>query len=355
MKKYILPMLALLLALAGCGRESAASNRYEKHDRLINPAKPIAYGEDYEVHIFADGANLDAVKRPLESSLGREVTVVVEEKYFSVNFQEAKALSDFKPYKNLIFCGTLAGKDPVSLHITKTLAPKLVSAAEASGAELFVISNHYSRDQLILYLLAKDPSTLAKLAEDRSDQIFGYLLERFRRRLAMAAYQNPVIGEEFFANRPFTIKIPNIYRLWKDEKSGRFLSFVFQPTKPSRTKPDKYISVYYEPMPVNQVTPEWIYKTRQELGQKFMQGDYILNNKYRTEPDSIAGFKGLRMMGHWGNKEGGGFGGGFQTWAFWHAPTKTAWLVDNIVFFPDGWKLPTLLELGMISQSLEIK
>ncbi len=355
MKKFILPMALLLLALAGCGREPAPSNHFERYDGLIDPAKPIAYGEDHEVHLFAAGANLPAVKPPLEASLARGVTIVVEEQYFSVNFQEAAALNDFKPYKNLVYCGTVAGRDPVSLHITKTLAPELVKAAQASGAELFVINNHYSRDQLILYLLAKAPAALAKLAADRSEQIFGDLLDRYRQRLARAAYQNAVIEDKFFADRPFSIKIPNIYRLWKDDKAGRFLSFIFQPAKPTRDKADKYISVYHEPMAANQVTPEWVYKTRQELGKKFMDGDYILEDRYRTEPDSIAGFKGLRMTGHWVNESAGGFGGGFQTWAFWHEASQTAYLIDNIAFFRDGWKLPALLELGMISQSLEPK
>ncbi len=355
MKKLILSLAVLLLVLAGCGRDSVASNRFEKYDRLIDPAKPIAYGEDNEVHLFAEGAALAAVRAPLETSLNREETIVQPERYFSVNFQPAAELNAFKPYKNLVLCGTLAGQDPVSLHITTTLAPDLVSAARTSGAELFVLRNHYTRDQLVLYLLAKDSAALAKLAADRSDQIFGYLLERYRQRLAWAAYQNPVIEAKFFASRPFSLQVPNIYRLWKDEKAGRFLSFIFQPSKPTRAKADKYISVYYEPMAANAVTPDWVYKTRQQLGLMFMDGDQIYQDRYRAEPDRIAGFDGLRLTGHWVNPGNGGFGGGFQTWAFWHEPTKTAWLIDNIAYFPDGWKLPALLELGMLSQSLELK
>ncbi len=355
--KRLTPLLTalLLLALAGCGKESARSNYYRKYDKLIDDGQAIAYGEDNEIQLFVGGANLKAVQKPLDASISRTTTLVQEERYFYPEFREPAEIKDFKPYKNIIYCGTLDGRDEVSLHMAKSLDPKLVSAARVSGAELFVINNLYVRDQLILYLLAKDPATLENLATQRGDQIFGYLLNRYQQRLAYAAYKNEVIEDKFFADKPFTIKIPNLYRLWKDEKAGRFLSFIFQPTKPSRQIPDKYISVYHEPMPLNKVDADWIYKTRQDLGLKFLNGDQIYKDSYIIEPAKISGFNGLRMVGHWINPDSGGFGGAFQTWAFWHAPTKTAYLIDNIALFPDGEKLPVLLELGMLSQSLEVK
>lgn len=348
-------MILLLLALAGCEKESADSGYYQKYDNLLDGSKTAAFGEDNDVYLFAAGPNLAATQKTLESSLAREVTLVVEEQYFYPQFKEAASLKDFRSYKNIIYSGTLDGRDEVSQHITKTLAPQLVEAARASGAELFVINNYYARDQIILFLLAKDPTALKKLAEERSDQIFNYILERYQQRLAFTAYKNEVIEAKFFADRPFSIKVPNIFRLWKDEKAGRFLSFIFQPSKPSRQIADKYISVYYESMPENKISAQWIYNTRQDLGKKFMGGDQIYQDRYQTEPAKIAGFDGLRMTGHWINPDQGGFGGAFQTWAFWHEPSKTAYLVDNIVLFPDGAKLPALLELGMLSQSLELK
>ncbi len=351
----ILMTVLLLLALAGCQKESAASNYYQKYDNIIDPGKQISYGEDYEVHIFAPGAGLAPVRQTLETSLGRVYTLVQDERYLYPKFRDTAELNDFKTYKNLIFCGTLDGRDEISQYINKTLAPNLVAAAKASGAELFVIDNLYVRDQIILFLLAKDPAALARLTEARSDQIFGYLLERYQQRLARAAYQNAVIEDKFFADRPFSLKIPVLYRLWKDEKAGRFLSFLFQPAKPSRQTADKYISVYFEPMPQNKVDADWVYQTRQTLGQKFMDGDQIYKDRYQSERATIAGYDGWRLTGHWINPNQGGFGGAFQTWAFWHQPTQTAYLIDNVAYFPDGEKLPILLELGMLSQSLEVK
>ncbi|NLW19275.1 MAG: DUF4837 family protein [Candidatus Cloacimonetes bacterium] len=355
MRNSLILLGLMLLLLAGCKEAGRTQEYYERYESLMEAGKPVAYGEDDDVYIFAEGAVLKAVQDTLEASVGRTLNLVIEERYFQPIFATASDLDEFRPYKNLIYCGILDGTDSISRHINKTLDPKLIEAVGESGAELFVVNNLYVKDQLVLYLLARDIESLQNLASQRQDQIFDFLLERYQKRLAYAAYKNAVIESKFFEDRPFSIKVPVIYRLWKDEKKGRFLSFIFQPTKPTRHKGDKYISVYYEPMPRNRVNEGWIYKTRQELGNKFIGGDQIYEDNYSTEKVKIAGYDGFRMRGHWINESEGGFGGAFQSWAFWHAPTKTAYLIDNIAYFPDGKKIPILLELGMLSQSIEIK
>ncbi|NLN85189.1 MAG: DUF4837 family protein [Candidatus Cloacimonetes bacterium] len=357
MKRMLILLGLVLILLAGCKETKSGQEYYERYESLMDSGKPIAYGEDDDVYIFAEGAVLEAVRDTLEESVGRTETLImdIKERYFQPIFASASDLDEFKPYKNLIYCGILDGTDSISKHINKTLDPQLIETVGESGAELFMVNNLYVKDQLVLYLLAKDIEGLQTLTGERKNQIFDFLLERYQKRLANAAYKNPVIESKFFEDRPFTIKVPVLYRLWKDEKSGRFVSFLFQPTKPTRHKADKYISVYYEPMSRNRVNEAWIYKTRQELGEKFIGGDQIFEDSYKTEKVQIAGQNGFLMRGHWVNPSQGGFGGAFQSWAFWHAPTKTAYLIDNIAYFPDGKKLPALLELGMLSQSIELK
>jgi hypothetical protein len=348
--------VALLIAFAACNKDKTEANVYSRYDNLIDRTKPVAYGQDNDIYIFAEGENLKATADLLDASLGRQIRLTAEENYFYTISKKAADLNEFKTYKNIIYCGTLDSKDPVSAYILRSLAPNLVEAVRKSGSELFVINNQYVRDQIILFLLAKDTVALKQLTADRSDQIFDYFLDKYQQRLAFQIYQNQVVDNNFFENRPFNIKIPVNFRLFKDDKSGHFLSFIFQPVKPNRQTPDKYISVYYESMPENGVTTDWMYKTRQQLGKKYLNGDEIYEDRYVSEPVQIAGFEGLRMYGHWVNRDlGGGVGGAFQSFAFWHAPSKTAYFIDNIVFFPDGSKLPYLLELGMISQSISVK
>ncbi|HOD59616.1 MAG TPA: DUF4837 family protein [Candidatus Syntrophosphaera thermopropionivorans] len=364
MKKYfyiILILILLLFSLFGCKKQEKSQepqkNFYTKYQNLIDPSKPIAFGDDNIIYIFAEDNNLKNVKNTLQTSLERTIQVIIEEPYFSTEFKDGSEINDFTNYKNLIYCGTLDGKDRVSTHITSTLAPDYINLVRKNGAEMFVVNNFYVRDQLIIYLVAKDAPTLKNLTKERSEQVFNYFLDRYKQRLAYQVYFNEVISDDYFADWPFTIKIPVLYMVFKDDKPGHFLSFIYQPAKQDTKHPDKYVSIYYESMPENRITNEWIYNTRQMLGKKYLNGDEIYDNAYTIEKAKIAEYDGLKMYGHWINKElSGGVGGAFQSWAFWDARTKTAYLIDNIVYMPAvTYKLPYLLELEMISHSISIK
>ncbi len=364
MKKcfYIALILILLLfSLAGCKKQEKSQepqkNFYTKYQNLIDPSKPIAFGDDNIIYIFAEDNNRKNVENTLQTSLTRTIQIIIEESYFAIEVKDGSTINDYTNYKNLIYCGTLDGKDRVSTYITSTLAPDYINLVRKNGAEMFVVNNFYVRDQLIIYLLAKDTATLKNLTIERSEQVFNYFLERYKQRLAYQVYFNEVIADNYFEDWPFTIKIPVLYMVFKDDKSGHFLSFIYQPPKQDSKQPDKYVSVYYESMPENKITDEWIYNTRQMLGKKYFDGDEIYNNKYTIEKTKIAEYDGLKMYGHWINKQlSGGVGGAFQSFAFWDARTKTAYLIDNIVYLPSiTYKLPYLLELEMISQSITIK
>jgi len=356
--KYTTLLLAIsaLLFISACNQNQSTGNYYTQYESIVDNSKPISYGEDKDVYLFAGGLNLSRTVAVLDTSLTRKVQLTTEEQYFSLISKDISQIDEFYTYKNLILCGTLEGTDNVSAHIRKTLANNFLAAARKSGAELFVVKNLYVRDQIILYLVAQNNEKLEQLVNERADQIFGFLKERFEQRQAYQAYKTEVIGDKLFEDKPFNIKIPVLYQLYKDDPKGAFLSFIYQPHIPSRQVPDKYVSVYHEAMPTNTLDANWLFNKRQELGKKYFDGDEIIPEKYTAEPVEIAGVKGWRIYGHWINKNlHGGVGGAFQTFAFWHSATQTAYLVDNIVFFTDGLKLPALTELGMISRSITIK
>jgi hypothetical protein len=348
-------LVIIVLGFAACTKEQQEPNLYTKYDSQMDFSKPVAFGEDNNIFVFMGDDVRKQIGPVIDTSLLRKVRLTREEHYFSATPKKIAEIKDLITYKNLLFCGILDGNDDVSAYINASLASEYIAAARKSGGELFVVNNLKVRDQIILYLLAKDLPTLLTLAEERKDQIFDFYLQRYEQRLAYQVYRTPVIESKFFENRPFMIQIPAVYKLWKDEKKGRFLTFIQQPTAPTRTKPDKYVSVYYEPMTENKLTGQWLYDKRQELGKTYLGGDEIFSKEFTAEKTSIAGHQGLRIYGHWINKSHGGFGGAFQTFAFWDQKTQKAYMVDTIVFFPDGDKLPTLLELGMIARTLVVR
>ncbi len=356
MKRFYLLIPLILIALGfSCGKKQATpSARYTAFDKMLNYAKPLAFGEDSDVYVFASAKNWQMLELLLRSSIERKVRLVYEEAYFNLIKVELKDVDKYLQYKNLLFIGDLKAKDEITQYMLSSLNPGYPQRVQQSGGDLFTARNHNSRDQIILYLLGKDKNSLSNTATLQSDNIFSLLLKRYGERQAYQAFRGKVIEAGFWKPYPFSMQIPDTYRLYSNDKAGRFLSFLYRARIPDREIPDKYISVYYEDMPADEVTADWLFNKRQELWQARFEGDTIRKENLRSEAFKFAGYQGYRISGPWENQKLV-IGGAFQTMAFWHPDSKRAYLIDNSVFFPAGDKLAILLELHMISSSLRIK
>jgi len=357
MKRLTLALLIiLLLGFAACKRETVPPSVYDKYDHYLDKSKPMAFGDDRDIQLFVSDELQADIMDILAPSLTRKVQLSVLEQYFYLQPVSGDKIKEFANYKNLIFCGTLDGGDKVSRHIRSTLKQDILDRVKASGAEMVMASNVTVRDQLLLYLVASDAQALQQLASSRKDQIFEKFLERYSLRQGYQAYVNAVIDNKLFRSLPYTIQIPQLFDIYSNNPEGNFMSFVYKPRTTQRDLPDKFVSIYYEAMPQNKVNREWLLEKRKELLADHFPGDQILEDKIEFDYFQIGGFDALRLRGAWINSGiSGGVGGAFQTYAFWHAPSRTAFVVDNIVYFPAGDKLPVLLELEQISASLRVK
>lgn len=348
-------MLALsLLSLASCFQKSPNSERYTMFDKIIDHAKPLAMGDDRDVYVFCDPANWKALEPFIRSGIEREVPIVYPEKYFNLVLADVKDAATLTRYKNIVYIGDLQSTAPVSSHMKSILAPDFITRVNSSGGDLFVAKNHSSRDQVVLFLLGKDSLALSKIGAVQADPIFNILLRRLVERQGFYAYQGKVLPASFFEPYPFTIQIPDTYRIYSNDAKGNFLSFLYRARMQNREIPDKYVSIYHEAMPENKVDLNWLLSKRAEIGHKYFEGDEFDPNLIRKEPFRFGEYEGYRLLGAWKNMKHA-IGGGFQSFAFWDAKTKTAYIIDNSVYFPAGDKLPVLTELYTISNSLKIK
>ncbi|MDI3503567.1 MAG: hypothetical protein PWP64_503 [Candidatus Cloacimonadota bacterium] len=351
MNKIILWALCATLLFA-CSSSDKEAARYTKYDDVISNGKPLAMGDEKDVYLFCDKENWAALKPFIQSSIEREFILVYPEKYFTLIPKDISELDEYFNYRNLLFIGDLESGGRVSQHMIESLAPEFITRVRQSGGDLFIAKNHASRDQLTLYLLGSSPLNLEKIGAIQSDKIFELLLRRFTQRQGYQTYQQPVIPDSFFETYPFSLKIPNNYTLYSNDKEGRFLSFIYRARAQNREIPDKYVNVYYEDMPENKIDHEWLITKRQMLGEKYFEGDVFDEDLIRKERTKLAGHDAWRIVGAWQNEKHL-IGGAFQSYAFWHE--GRAYIVDNIVYFPAGNKLPILAELYVISSSIELK
>lgn len=352
--KYIPILIIALALLGGCGGGSGQSARYTAFDSIIDHSKHVALGEDDDVYVFCGIENRSHLEPLLKESIEREVALVYQEKYFNLIFADIKDMSGISRYKNLLIVGSLEGGDPVSRHIKETLSMDLQDRVSQSGGDIFISKNRFTRDQLIIHLVGLDDSRLKELASSQANRLFSAFLERYTQRLAHQAYLGKVIPASFFAPYPFSLKVPDTFQLFSNDRNNRFLSFLYRARMQNREIPDKFISVYYEDMDTDRVDETWLTTQRSRIGKTHFEGDSLNVETLHSERFKFAGRDGYRLSGAWINP-GRMAGGAFQSYAFWDSKTKKAWLVDTMVFFPAGDKLPTLMELFMIASSFRTK
>ncbi len=354
MQRIVLIVVTLVLVLAGCTGSQQGSARYTEYDSMINHSKPIAFGDDNVIHVFCGAENWAKLGPHITETIERELYLVYPEKYFHVQYSEIKEIGSLNKFKNLIFLGDLASGDGVSNYMKQTLADDFIQRVEETGGDMFVAKNHWVRDQLVIYILATDTENLMRIGGLQQNQMFSILLQRYTERLAYQAYLAKVIPASFWEPYPFSMQIPESFRLYSNDRVNRFVSFLYRARMQNREIPDKYISVYYEDMPTNKVDSNWLINKKREIGERHFEGDIIEEKDLRIEKFQFAGYEGWRILGSWKNMNHM-IGGAFQAHGFWDEKNKRAYVVDNSVYFPAGDKLPTLLELFMISSSFKVK
>lgn len=354
MKYFYILVLALLIIISGCRGGSKEPLRYTAFDGVIDNAKPIAFGEDDDIYIFCGLENRSALEPVLTLSLQREIQLVYPERYFNLIFGDIKDLDKLNNYKNLLFLGSLEAKDPVSRKLREQVSTQLQDKVRESGAEILVNKNHLSRDQLVLHVLAPTDARLKLLVESQANKIFELFLDRYRQRLAYQAYQAKVIPDSFFKPYPFNLKIPENFVLYSNDKDNRFLSFLYRAKMENREIPDKFLSIYYEDMDADGFNAKWLLDQRKRIGQVHFDGDSLNVETLKAELYKFGEYEGVRLSGSWINPSRIA-GGAFQSYAFYDPKSHKAWIVDTMVYFPAGNKLPSLTELYMIGTSLKIK
>jgi hypothetical protein len=351
----MLSLLAILvLVVSSCGKRERKSDKYSFYESVVDSSKPIAWGSDRDIYVFCDDSTWKLLQILLRKTLERETFIVINEKYFTLVKAEMKDIDKLLQYKNLLFIGDLKSKGAVSEHLRKSMLPRQSERVENSGGEMYVAKNRWVKDQLVVYMVGNNLENLLKLNILQANRMYDLFLNRLGERLAYQTYQTKLIPEDFFSDYPFTLKIPESYRLFSNDRANHFLSFLYRIRSESRDFPDKYISVYYEDVQTDSLKLEWLLEKRKQIALKYYDGDEFDPKMLRSEKLSFGKYQAWHIIGPWKNMKHD-IGGGFQSFAFYDAQQKRAYLIDNAVYFPAGDKLPELLEMQKISSTFKVK
>lgn len=351
---FLILILGLTAFASSCGKAKPKQDKYSLYESVVDTSKPVAWGEDRDIFVFCDDVIWAEIQDSLKKSIEREIPIVVKERYFNLIRKDIKDIDELIKYKNLLFLGDLESNARVSGHIKSTMPPRLIDRVKNTGSDIFVAKNRWVKDQIVIYMVGSNKDNLLNINKVQKDRLFTEFVNRLGERQAYQAYLTKVIPEDFFKEFPYTLALPENYKIYADDKKNHFVSFLYRIGSESKDFPDKYISVYYEDMDTDKVTEEWVLQKRKELAFKYYDQDEFNPQAMHPQKVSFSNYSAWHIIGAWRNLKHD-IGGGFQSFAFYDAKQKKAYLVDNVVYYPAGDKLPVLLELQKISSTFKTK
>ncbi|MDY6915874.1 MAG: DUF4837 family protein [Candidatus Cloacimonadota bacterium] len=347
MRKLIVLFL-LTLFLLSCTNRS--EDTYKPDIGKTDPRKPRAWGHKQTIYVFADDNVWKYAKQHLEDSLERYVFTNRNEKYFTLQRAPYEKIEQFHKFNNLIFFCDMQSNKPVSVFVKDKMGSQVEKDIQENSVGMYPIENLWANDQYVLFLVGNNEENLLKFNILQSNKIFELFQEKLYDRIARQIYNSKVYPESEFREFPWHLKIPINYVLYKKDLQNNFISYLGR----SLNRSDRYVSVYYEKMPADSLNRKWIRKKRAELAWEYYDEDKFSKDTTQMSLYKLGNHKGWKLWGRWQNEKHM-VGGAFQTFAFYHEPSKTAYLIDNSVYYPEGEKLKELIELEVISRTIKIK
>ncbi|MCB5230153.1 MAG: DUF4837 family protein [Candidatus Cloacimonas sp.] len=340
-------LLIIPLLLVGC--KTKTNKGGIPAARRIDHKKPLSWGQGHNIYAFADAQVWKYAEVPLRNSIERYFYTTENESLFELKKADYNALDQFYKFRNLIFLGHLESNDEVSKFLQESLVDSAIEELKVNKVGMYVRQNLWANDQIVIFLLGVDEESLLKYNMLQAGDIFEHFRKVYYERAKDKVYGFDVYPKTFFNDYPWEIKMPKDYVVYKNEVEKRYLSFISR----KKDKPDMYVTVYFEDMELDEVSYNWAMETRIRLAWEVYDEDEISRENTRSERVTFGQRNVVKLSGKWQNSKYA-VGGAFQSFAFYDEKSKRAYLVDNSVFFPEGYKLPALIELEIVSRTIEV-
>ena len=348
--------LASLALLASCGDISY---------------RPTAVGTAGEIVVVMDsllwsGAPGDALREEIGPYVN---TLPAPEPLFDLAHQTIESQAAFdriSTHRSIVFAASLSDTT-VEANFVRSVFSEDAQKVISEGSGVFVNRDDiWRRDQRIVYLAASNPDELVAITRKSGEEMRSIFSGSERQRLEKDMYEN---GRQFeledtlLTHHDFRIKVQHDYLIATDTTD-----FVWM----RRILADSWRSlfVYYEDYAdPNDLTPEWMYRKRDSLGQIYLLGNVggYINIDYRRPLES----KSIDFLDHYAFEARGlwhmigpddageivsyGMGGPFVSYGFYDQESGRIYLVDGMVFAPGFKKREFLRQLEVMAHTIRTR
>lgn len=359
---YLLSVLlgtAALLALAACDESNF---------------RPTAIGPETQLTVVIDSAHWHSpIGEAARDNLAPYInTLPSPERAFDLRRRELSSnevYSEIQKQKNVVFVAPLNDTTATAEFLKARFSDEAQEKIQ-QGSSGIVVSRPdlWRRNQRVFYITASTPEQLVETLEERSGAIRDTLNLLARQRLQREMFERnrqTDIEEQLLEDHGFAINVQHDYEVVVDTTATDNTGFVLM----ARVLVDtwrRFFVWYQENGDPSQLSPEWIYDTRDSLAQQYLEGSVagyaktdrrnIGNRNYlQTEQVNFLGRFGYETRGLWhmADDEGNEYGGGgpFLNYTFYDRESGRIYMFDGMVFAPDYDKREFLRQMEVIAHT----
>lgn len=334
--------------------------------------RPRAVGPEGEITIVMDSSNwTGAPGEALRENVTPWVqTLPVSERYFQIRHIELtdeRTYERIKDLKNVVIAAPLSD----STNETSFLRRRLSGEAEQAimNGQTAVVSKPdlWRRSQRIYYVAAANPEALVETFRSRGSEIRSTFTEATLQRMQRRMYEDgrqTTLEDTLMRRHNFAVNVQSDFQIALDTTTASE-GFVWLRRILAQTRREFFV-YYIEDVSPDQITPEWIYATRDSLTRRHLRGNVqgFVKVDYRralnTEQRSLLDRYGFETRGLWymvAPVDGGnelqpiGGGGPFVNYTFYDQATDRVYMLDGSIFAPEFDKLDFLRQMEVMART----
>jgi hypothetical protein len=303
------------------------------------------------VLVTEEGAG-DPVVQHIQPYLSRKIDYIVEkDRQFEVTQVKASELAVVPSAKNVVICGVADPLTDVGRHIVSLLGESAHQKVLANQANIFKKENLPSAGQLTVIVTGSSMEDLARVLEERGDEI-GETIEsscRHRLRQYLLQYEDKDLTRYLYQTYGFTIHVPTLYRLLSEGPSPQGIELL-------REGPARLLGVFWldwKDAPTLKDSGA-LFEARSRYVWQRYNGDVMDSTRVKTSLARLGDYPAIKMEGYWDNSNAVA-GGYFQTYFIHSDSDDLLWAIDMLAYAPGLPKHSLFRELLALGETFRLQ
>jgi len=312
--------------------------------------KPRAGGVENQINVVVSFEDLPKVKSVIDSIFSIGVLTPELEPYFDINYVSATEFNKVKYFHHILIVSILDIPDTTADQLVKNFLPKKNNKLNTNN-NLFSKKNFFAREQVFSVAFANNINDFKKSIRLNGEWLFNKHLNFYiqhKEKYLFKRREQSDLSHQLFKKYNWNIRIQDDYAVIKEDSINNFVWI-------GRAFPFRWLSVNWIDYDSSLIVDNLDIDKKLYDYSKYYNNDINFLNQYRySSIDKIGNFNALKVHGLWEHNNDVK-GGPFISYFFYDKYLKKLFHFNLLVYNPGRKKLPSLLQLEIMTKTFSSK